>query len=164
MIRNRFRLGGRFYWWHKRNGIIIAQGSEHNLVVDQGLNYALNAALDAGSQIATWYVGIFESDYTPLAGDTGTNFPTDAVECTAYDEATRPIYVVPASTAQSITNVASRAEYTFNASKTIYGAFLISSATKGATGGTMFAAGQFDTERVVASSDQLLVGYVINAT
>jgi hypothetical protein len=112
--------------------------------------------------VSPWYVGVFEGNYTPLAADTGTTFPTDATECTAYDEAARVEYVEAASTAQSITNSADRAVFTFNATKTIYGAFLISAATKGATGGTLFCASQFASPRSVAATDELHIAYTVN--
>jgi hypothetical protein len=69
---------------------------------------------------------------------------------------TRPTYDEAASAAQVTTNAASRASFVFNATKTIYGGFLISNSTKGGTTGTLFAAAQFaNFEAAVVSGDEL---------
>ena len=143
--------------------VCIGRQRQRNLVVNEGLDYILNVGLAGTVQIPTWYVATFEGNYTPLAGDTAATFPGSATECTAYDEPTRPEYDETASTAQSISNVASRALFTYNASKTIYGASLHSVAAKSAITGTLFAAAKFGVARVVIATDQLLVAYTINA-
>jgi hypothetical protein len=73
-------------------------------------------------------------------------------------------YTEAASSAQSTTNSASRASFVFNATKTIYGAFLVSASAKSATTGTLFSAARFSTSKSVESSDELLLTYTINAT
>lgn len=163
MIKDKFRLAGKFKVRHVRKGVVIHEQEFDNLVVDQGIDHALNVAFNGAAQVNPWYMGVFEANYTPIASNTGTNFPGLATETTtAYDEAARPTYVEVASTAQSITNNASRAVFTFNATKTIYGAFLISAATKGAAGGTLFCAAQFTSPRSVVSTDELHIAYTVN--
>jgi hypothetical protein len=63
-----------------------------------------------------------------------------------------------------MTNSASRASFVFNATKTIYGAFLISNSTKGGTTGTLFSAARFATAKSVESGDELLLTYTFTAT
>jgi hypothetical protein len=141
----------------------IARFRQRNLVVDEGLNYILNVGLSGGVQNVTWYVATFEGNYTPVAGDTAATFPGSATECTAYDEPSRPTYDEAPSVAKSITNNANRALFTYNATKTIYGASLHSVATKAAVTGQLFAAAKFGVARNVIATDQLLVAYTINA-
>lgn len=143
---------------------LVDKWSSHNLVVNEGLNHMLDVVLHNGTQVTTWYVGVFEGNYTPVAGDTAATFPTNATECTAYDEATRQAYNEAAPSSQSITNSASKATFTFNASKTIYGGFLSSVSTKGGTTGTLMAADRAATSKLVVAADQLLVTYTLTLT
>jgi hypothetical protein len=161
---NKLTLRGVFDVEHWRAGELIGQESAHNLVVNQGLNHILNVVFNAATQVTTWYVGLFEGNYTPVAGDTAATFPSNATESTAYGESTRPAFVEAASTAQSITNSANKAEFTMNATKTIYGAFLSSVSTKGGTTGTLAAAARFASSRSVVAADLLRVTYTINAS
>ena len=73
-------------------------------------------------------------------------------------------YNEAAAASQSTTNSANKAVFTFNASKTIYGAFLASVSTKGGTTGTLLCANKAGTSKPVVDDDQLLVTYTISAT
>jgi hypothetical protein len=110
-----------------------------------------------------WYIGIFEANYTPLATDTAANIAANATESTAYDESTRVQWVEAAPSGQQITNSASKAQFTMNATKTIYGAFMVSASTKSGTSGTLLAASKFAASRSVVSADQLLITYTLSA-
>ena len=145
------------------NGDVEPVEIADNIVVNEGLNHILDVVLHAATQITTWYVGIFEGNYTPVSTDVGTNIATNSTESTAYTEGTRQEYVEAAPSSQSITNSASPATFSINATKTIYGAFLISNSTKGGATGTLLAAARFATSRAVVSSDQILVTYTITA-
>jgi hypothetical protein len=50
-----------------------------------------------------------------------------------------------------------------NATKTIYGAFMISNSTKSGTTGTLACASAFASSRAVVSGDQLLIAYTLSA-
>lgn len=138
--------------------------SSHNLVVDQGLNHILDVVLHGSTQVTTWYVGLFEGNYVPVAGDTAATFPASATECTAYDEATRVAYNEAAAASKVTTNAANRAEFTINATKTIYGGFLSSVSTKAATTGTLLAADRGSAAKSVVDNDVLLVTYSLTLT
>lgn len=155
--------GGVFQIDHVRNGEVIDSWEEHNLVVNEGLNKLLDVMFGGSSQITTWYVGLFEGNYTPVATVTAATITAASTECTAYDETTRQEYVEAAAASQSITNAASRATFTFNATKTIYGAFLVSAAAKSATTGTLFSAARFGSSKSVVAADQLLLTYALGA-
>lgn len=157
-------VGGRFSGQHVRGGEIIDEWEDDNLVVNQGLNALLNIMFNGATQIGTWYIGIFEGNYTPVATVTAATITADSTECTAYDEASRVEYVEATSTAQSTTNSANKATFTFNATKTIFGAFLVSASAKSATSGTLVAAARFSTSKAVVDDDQLLLTYTIGAS
>ncbi len=156
-------VGGRFIGEIRRHGKVIDQFEVPNLVVNEGLNALLNIMFNGATQIPTWYIGIFEGNYTPVAGVTAATIASAATECTAYTNATRPEYQEAASTAALTTNAASRASFVFNASKTVYGAFLVSTNTKSGTSGTLFAAARFSTAKAVTTDDELLLTYAFSA-
>lgn len=163
MPRTQLKLGGHFIGQHIREGEVIDEWEDHNLVVNEGLNSVLGIMFHGDTQISTWYLGLFEGNYTPVATVTAATITAASTECTAYDESTRVEYNEAAAASQSITNSANRATFTFNATKTIYGAFLVSASAKSATTGTLFSAARFSTAKSVVSTDQLLLTYTFAA-
>lgn len=162
-MENILKVGGVFKVEQYRDGVKIDEWEDHNIIVNEGLNHILDVVLHGSTQATTWYVGLFEANYTPVATDTGANIAANSTESTAYDESARQTWTEAAASSQSITNSASKATFTINASKTIYGAFLISDNTKGGTAGTLFAASKFSASRSVVPTDQLLVTYTVSA-
>jgi hypothetical protein len=156
-------VGGWFVGDIIRNGRVIDHFEDHNLVVNEGLN-ALNDIMFHGStQITTWYLGVFEGNYTPVSTVTAATITSASTECTAYASATRPTYDEAASASQVTTNAANRASFVFNATKTIYGAFMVSNSTKSGTTGTLFAASRFSSSKAVESGDEMLLTYAFTA-
>jgi hypothetical protein len=163
-IQQPLALAGIWDCEHVREGKVIDRWSTPNLIVDEGLNHILDVQFHGATQIATWYIGLFEANYTPVAGVTAATITSASTECTAYDESTRVEYNEAAPASKSITNSANKATFTFNATKTIYGAFLVSASAKSATTGKLFSAAQFGSSKAVVDNDQLLVTYTINAS
>ena len=157
------KLKGHYVVNHIRKGEVIDTFEFDNLVCDEGLNYALNANFGHSSALSSWYVGLFEGNYTPVPAVTAATIAAASTECTAYTSATRPAWTTIAATGKVLTNGASRASFTFNATKTIYGAMLASSSTKSGTGGTLFSAARFTTAKTVDSGDELLITYTLTA-
>lgn len=157
------RVGGHFTGEIRRNGEVIDRFSVKNLAVNEGLNHLLNVTFAGATQVPTWYTGLFEGNYTPIATLTAATVASAATECTAYASATRPEYVEVASTAKLITNAASRSSFVFTAAKTLYGAFLVSTSAKSGTAGVLFAAARFSSPKTVAIDDELLLTYAFSA-
>lgn len=157
-------VGGKYHGQHIRDGKVIDEWEDDNLVVNEGLNALLDIMFHGTTQISPWYLGVFEGNYTPVAGVTAATIASAATECTAYASATRPAYDEAAAASQVTTNSASRASFVFNATKTIYGAFLISNSTKGGTSGTLFSAARFSTSKSVVNLDELLLTYSFTAS
>lgn len=164
LVPHKINVVGEYHGQIIRNGVVIDEFVEKNLVVDEGLNALLNIMFAGATQVPTWYLGVFEANYTPVAGVTGATIASAATECTAYAATNRPTYTEASSTAKSMTNSASRASFVFNASKNVYGAFLISDNTKGGTAGTLFSAARFSSAKVVAADDELLLTYTFTAS
>ena len=148
--------------------------TEHieNLVTNEGLDDILDVYFDGGDQKTTWYVGIFEDNYTVLAtNDYGAKGFT---ESTAYDEGARPTWTSGGVSGQSVDNSASKATFTMNATKTIYGAFLCGgtdAATKNNSTdpGTpipnkMYCAAQFSASKAVVDNDVLKVTVTLTSS
>lgn len=142
-----------------RKGEVVDEFEFENLVVNQGINSMLNVYLNAQAGITNWFMGIFQGNYTPVAGDTAATIATNATECSSYTSSTRPQWQQAAASGQAITNAATRATFTFNASVTVYGAFLISNNVIGGTTGTLFSAAMFGAAKAVVTDDQLLLTY-----
>jgi len=151
------RAGTLYEFEQWRNGKLIDTWACHNIIPTQGLDHILAVVCNAGSQVTAWFVGIFEANYTPIAGDTAASFVASSTESTAYAEAARPAWTESTPSGGSTTNSASKAEFTMNATKTIYGAFLTSVSTKSATTGTLLSASKFGTAKIVDSGDILRV-------
>lgn len=149
---------------HVRDGVVIDTWKEKNLIPTEGLNHMLDVVCKGGSQVSTWYVMPYEGDYTPLATNTAANFPGLATECTAYTEANRVTWVEGAVSAGAVDNSANKAEFTINATKTIYGCALVSVATKGATTGVLLSAVRFSAPKSFVSSDTLRVTAPVSLT
>lgn len=152
-------VGGVFRGQILRAGKVIDEFEDHNLVVDEGMNSLLNVALNGATPISAWYLGLYEGNYTPVAGLVAATLAATATETTAYAAATRPAFTGATSTAKLVTNSASRGSFVFTGAKTIYGAFLVSTSTKNGTGGTLFSAARFTTAKVVDTADELLLSY-----
>lgn len=139
-----------------------------NLVVNVGLKYMAGSALAAETQVTTWYLGLYGAgaSNTPAASDTASSH-AGWTEITPYSNATRPTATFAAATTANpsvVTNSASPASFSINATATVGGAFLISNNTKGGTTGTLFSAADFQSpgDRSVVSGDTLNVTYTFS--
>jgi hypothetical protein len=161
---HKLSLSGKYTGQIIRDGKVVDEWEDNNIIVNQGLDSVLNVYLDAATQLPSWFLGVFEGNYTPVATDTAATIAGNSTECSAITNATRPPWTPAASSGQSITNAAARATFTFNATKTIYGAFLISNSTIGGTSGSLFSAARFATAKPVVNLDQLLLTYTFTAS
>lgn len=157
-------VGTTYLVEHIRRGEVIGRETVHNLVPIEGLNHIAGVVVKQATQVPAWYIGIFEGNYAPVPGDTAATFPTAAVECLSYAPSTRPAFTVGTVAGGSADNTASRAEFTFTAAKTIYGAFLAPVATKGGVTGPLLSAARFAEPKTVAVDDVLRVTATFEAT
>lgn len=114
-----------------------------NIVVNAGINYALDAALSGGSPITSWYLGLLSASPTVAAGDTMASH-SGWTEVTAYDEAAHQAWTDGGVSSQSVSNSGSVATFTISTDSTdVGGAYLTSASAKSASTGTLYAAGAF---------------------
>lgn len=141
----------------RRNGDVEVDPPVHNLIPTAGLNHILSTVLDGGTQVGTWYVGLFSNNYTPIAGDTASSFPGNAGESTAYDESARVEYVPGSIASGAVNNNSSPAEFTMSGTATIYGGFIASASAKSSTSGTLLSAAKFSSPKSLADGDVLSI-------
>ena len=154
---------------YDKDGKLKWTDESKNLVVNVGLQYMAGTALDGSTaRITSWYLGLYgaASSNNPAAGDTMSSH-AGWTEVTDYTEATRPAATFVAATTANpsvVTNSASKAQFTMNATVTVGGAFLTSNNTKGGTSGTLFSAKDFSSpgDRNVVSGDVVLVTYTFS--
>ena len=131
-----------------------------NLVVDEGLDYLLAAAIGATSVIAAWYIATFSGDVTVLATWDATNFTANATEFTNYESATRPAWSRGAVASGAVDSFVAKAEFkSTQDSQILRGAALISASAKGAVTGTLIAASRFPSDKNLDTDEILDVGY-----
>jgi len=158
------KVGGVFSYQHIRDGEIIAEGASPNIVVDEGLNYILDTALSAGTQLVGFNVGIFKNNYTPQATDVMATFAGAGVSGeidSEVDETTRPVWTDAGVAAKALTNAASPAVFTANTTVNAYGAFLSSDSVLSGTSGSLIAAAKFTSVRALVDTDVLNVTYTL---
>jgi len=152
---------------YDKDGLLKWRAESQNLVVNVGLQYMAGVALTSTAQITSWYIGLYGAgaSNTPAATDTMSSH-AGWTEVTPY-AGTRPAATFAAATNANpsvVTNSASPASFTINATQTVGGAFLTSNSTAGGTTGTLFSAADFQSpgDRSVVSGDTLNVTYTFS--
>jgi hypothetical protein len=150
---------------YDKDGVFKWAAKESNLVVNVGLQYMAGVALTSTTQITTWYIGLYGAGASnnPAAGDTLASH-AGWTEVNPYS-GNRPSATFTAATNANpsvVTNSASPASFTINATQTVGGAFLCSAAS--GTVGTLFSAADFSApgDRNVVSGDTLNVTYTFS--
>lgn len=152
-------------FFHRAKSGRLIKFAEHltpNVCTTEGINHLLDVGFHGSTPVSPWSVFLFEDNYTPLV--TNTYASKGCTECTAYGEETRPAYVEAAASNKVMTNAASKAVFTFNDTKTIYGGGLVSDSTKGdsaASGAVLFCSSKLSSSQEVISTDVLRVTVAI---
>ena len=144
-----------FECYDKNGNLKWADYNRPNIVTHEGLDDLLSVYLDNGTQSATWYVGLVNTNTAAAA--TMTYATPVFTEDTDYDEATRPAFDGTVSS-QAITNSASKATFTITTGgQTLYGCFLTNGNTKGDTAGgkKLFCYALFSSGRTVEAGDTM---------
>lgn len=123
----------------------------------EGRDYLMNVGVHGAPQIASWYVALFEGDYTPQEDDTAANIGQRATEITAYSEGVRPEFVETASAGGITSNTGNVAQFTLTATKTVRMFALLSSSGKGAAVGKLLALQRLSSPRTYGPGDVIKV-------
>lgn len=160
------RATGRFTMeCYDKDGKLKWTAEESNLVVNVGLQYMAGVALTSTSQSTTWYVGLYGAGASndPAASDTLASH-AGWTEITPYSGSRVTAVFASATNANPsvVTNSASKASFSINATATVGGAFLCNAAS--GTSGILFSAADFASpgDRSVVSGDVLAVTYTFS--
>ena len=146
-----------------KGGPLLWREHVKNLTVTQGLNDILSKYFAGSSYTAAWYVGLINNaSFTALAAcDTSAqiNGTNGWIEDTAYSAGVRQTLTLGSVSGGSVSNSASPASFTMNASGTLNGAFIATTATQGAgAGGTiLYGEASFSSTQAYASGNVITV-------
>jgi hypothetical protein len=166
MSIERVKAGGVFtVQCFDSEGNLKWEDKQHNLVVNEGLQFMNDKFFKGSSYTAAWFFGLYgaAASNNPAAGDTMASH-AGWTEVTAYSEANRPtaVFGTPTTADPSvISNALAVAVFSINGTTTVGGAFLTTDNTKGGTTGTLFSAGDFQApgDRAVVSGDVINLTY-----
>jgi len=131
-----------------------------NLVVNEGLDYILSAAVGATAGISNWYIALFTGNVTVVATWTAATFTATATEWTSYDEAARPAWSPGAVASAGIDSFSSKSSFTSSAdSQVVRGAAMLSASAKSSTSGTLLASSRLSSDKTLDTGEILDVGY-----
>lgn len=138
---------------------VLWEETIENLTVTQGLNDILTQYFTGSAYTAAWYVGLVNNaGFTAFAAtDTaaqigGTN---QWAEDTAYTASVRQTLTLGSASAGSISNTASPASFTMNASGTLNGAFIATANT--GTSGVLYGEASFSSTQPYSSGNVITV-------
>lgn len=136
-----------------------------NLVVTAGLNDILTKYFKGSSYTAAWYVGLVSATPTVDAADTMASHAGWTEVQSQYSQSTRPALTLGTPSGGSVSNSASKAQFSLTGGVTVGGAFVSSVATKNDGTGTLYGAGAFaEGNRALVSGDTLNVQVTLTAT
>lgn len=136
----------------------------YNLIVDTGINDALDKWLKGSGYTAAFYVGLAGSSPTPAAADTMASH-SGWTEVTAYDEADRVPLMLGSVSGKSVNNSGNKASFTMSGAATVGGAFLATDDTKGGSAGTLISIKAFSGgNRSVVDDDVLNVTVTVTGS
>lgn len=147
-----------------KDGNLKWEDTIKNLVVNEGLDDALDKYFKGSTYTAAHYVGLTDGTPTFAAADTLASH-AGWVEVTAYDEGVRQTLTLGAVSGQSVDNSASKAVFTVSANDTtIGGAFIATNSTKGGSTGTLYGGGAFTAgDKTIDDGDVLNVTVTASA-
>ena len=134
-----------------------------NGITTAGLNHALDVVFHGSTQVTTWYMGLIQGSSTPTlaAGDTMSSH-AGWTEYTSYSQTNRVAWDEGAASSGVTTN-STTMDFSMNATGTVAGGFLTSSATKSGTTGTLWMTATFSGgNQAVGSGDTLKLTYTLS--
>lgn len=167
-MKSTLKAGGIFTFEQFRNGKIIDEWGQENLVPEIGINKLLDTSIGGVTAITPWYIALFSNVYTPQSDDLYEHIGVRYTEVTAYNETTRPVYSLDGlADAGLLSNSNDRALFTFNADQNVSGGLIVSANAKGdnaAAGAILLAASAHSPARGMLAGDELLVKYEFQMT
>lgn len=163
-------LAGGEYFGRVNGGAWESEGK--NLIPTEGLAHILNVALGATAKPAGYYLALFSGAAAPAANWTASSFAAAASEITSmsegYTNATRPAWTPQPATGNSIDNfdaaVVANVTIATSSSLNVTGAALLTTNTRGGTGGALISASKYAAARTFQNGDKYDIAYRISLT
>lgn len=131
-----------------------------NGMTDVGRQYALDVALDSGTQLPSWYLGIIDAAaYSAVAASDTRASHAGWTELVAYTEGNLPEWI-KSRTGNIMSNPAP-AVFNFTTTETLKGLLVGESNTKGGTTGILWATALFPADVNVSNGSTLNVTYSV---
>ena len=134
----------------------------NNLIPSDGMEFLMRAPFGDVSPIGNFYCGLWRGNVIPSKGLKATDIPSNLQEFVGYSETTRPEWQreYDGNGTSDNSDQARIAEFSFTADANLYGAFLVSSPTKGQGSGLLLSCVRFPSPRPVTAGQkgQLIAG------
>ena len=133
-----------------KHGIIKWKTKERNLIPLVGVNYIVGAAMAGVSQYTSWYMGLSETSYTPVAAETLATLLVNAPECQKYSGGQRKLLSPDTVSDGVYANITTPAEFVFTSSASIKLLFISTGITQLNTTGLLISVVQLSSPKVAA--------------
>lgn len=133
------------------DGEPILSETNHNIIPSDGLNFLIRSPFGDVMPVTKFYLGLFRGNYVPSPSTSAADIPGNMIEMVDFSETSRPEWDRAFSGTASMDNLDSKAEFTITQDRTIYGAFLVSDATKGGNNGLLLSCVRFPTPKQVTA-------------
>lgn len=133
------------------DGNIASEETQCNIIPSDGLTFLARAPFGDATPIQTFYLGLFRGNYIPTFESSALDIPASMNEMVDYSEASRPEWERALSGVATMDNLNSKATYTITQDRTIYGAFLVSNASKGSNSGLLLSCVRFASPKQVTA-------------
>lgn len=177
-------VGGRVHYQQVRNGVVIVEDDVHNIVTNQGLNYALSSCFDqdyAATNPAAynyWWIALMNNDGNGIAGDTYAShsgwtefqlYTGDRKNWLAAGDHASSQLIANAATVDFTISGVTPPDY-------VRGVYLVSDGTNGAatnietkgdqaaSDAVLWATAEFAADLSVQDSDVIKITYTVNAS
>lgn len=137
------------------DGKPVSRSREHNLIPADGLAFLVRAPFGDVAPISAFYLGLFRGNYVPTDSTKAADIPGNMIEFIDYAEAQRPTWERAFDGAASMDNLTTKASFTVTQDRTIYGAFLVSEATKGGNSGLVLSCVRFASPKPVSAGQTI---------
>ena len=117
----------------------------------------LGILLKGDTQYTSWYLGLFDNNYTPLAEDTMGTLIGACGENVDYTGTARKTITFPSVSDGAVTTVADPNVFEFTSSETIRGAFITTASAWSSTTGLLLSAVLFASPKSLSSGESLKV-------
>ena len=140
-----------------KDGKIKSVERVKNLMPTIALGYMLKAALLGDTQYTSWYLGLFNNDYTPVASDTLASLLASCGENIDYTGTERQNITFPSVTGSSVSTIANPNVFEFTTTETIRGAFIATGQAWGGTTGLLLSTVKFPSPKYISAGESLRV-------